>query len=409
MAIFQTSPFGHLLQKRANIPASFFIMLGLLLAFIYSAFIEPYCYGMERIKQEAAFSTGQAGDFRLLWATGSLAEQGKALETYNPTVLHEAARFSEMPNDFISMPSPYPPLFLPVLELFAKIDLSYAFQIFTLLGLATLLATTALCFRNQPYAVPLLLGFGGLWRTLCYGQVTLFLCALYMIVATQLAKKPIAGASALALAAFKPHFGILVPLVLIERKLIRAFIYTTALLLLLIALISLSYGADIWLRYIEVALAPAQRMIGTSTLYNTRMASLFAGLTLSGLPNFVALAGQGVMAVVAIILCWQTSHRTQDSQLAFASMIAATFLAFPYVYVYDQLLLLIPLLAILRHADRAGWKLADGLAFFPVYLLSFWLEESNRITHLPLMPLFVLVLLWRLRQIAGEDSQLVSR
>jgi hypothetical protein len=113
---------------------------------------------------------------------------------------------------------------------------------------------------------------------------------------------------------------------------------------------------------------------------------------LAGLPSqaaWVLHIGCGIVAAIAV---WQIWRRTTDALTRGAILAPASLLISPYLYVYDQILLIVSLYWLARHAVSHRWLV-------PLYLLplttiaQFWTENPT-INLAPLASLTALALVW---------------
>lgn len=389
-----------------RIPSYLLASLAGLLALFYASSFDLHTLGVELIPQKQLYVTSAGGDFRDFWAMGKLAAQGHPEEAYNGVKLHETARFAEMDIPVRKTGCLYPPLLLPLLEPFGQFEFDEAYQIYILISLTMLGAGVLMAFWKQPYALALLLGYGGLWKALAYGQNAIILCGLYLIVMALLPRFEKWGGLALGLAVFKPHIGILAPLVLFWRGQWGAFMTAALVVLLMLAGTTYLYGVSIWWAWYEALVLPVNRFFELNPLQLAKMAALFPNLLNAGAPSWLAALAQGVTALMAINMCWRICRRALDPQLPVAAMITAALLISPHVYAYDLLLLFIPLMVIIRRAQLYGWQWGDVEVVLPVYLLPFFLDEINLYTLLPVAPVLGLLLLSRLRHHSRMDHEL---
>lgn len=389
-----------------RLPIYFLASLAGLLALFYANSFEPYSFGVELIPQKELYVTPAGGDFRNFWGMGKLIVEGHPDEAYDAAKVHQAARFNELNIKVRHNGCFYPPIFLPLIEPFGHFDFDEAFRIYILISFAVLGLGVVMAFRRQPYAFALLLGFGGFWKALGYGQNSIILCGLYLIVMALLPRFEKWGGLALGLAAFKPHIGILAPLVLLWRGQRAAFVVAALVVLAMAGGTTLLYGSQIWMTWFHAITIPAQRLMELTPPQLDKMAALFPNLLRSGAPFWLAALAQGVTALMAVNMCWRICRRALDPQLPVAAMVTAALLISPHIYSYDLLLLFIPIMVIVRRAQQNGWELGDVEAVLPVYLLPFFLDEVNQYTMLPVAPIFGLLLLSRLRHHSRKDHEL---
>ena len=389
-----------------RLPFYLLASFGGLLAFIYACYFQPYSFGIGLIPQNELYVTSAGGDFRNFWAMGKLVVEGRPEAAYNAREVHKAARFDELNIKVRENGCFYPPILLPLLEPFGHFAFDEAYRLYIQASLAVLGLGMLLAFWRYPYAFALMFGFGAFWKALGYGQNSIILCGLYLMVLALLPRFEKWGGMALGLAAFKPHIGILAPLVLFWRGQWGAFFVAALVVLALMGGTTLLYGNTIWLSWIQALAIPAYRLMELNTAQLEKMAALFPNLLSVGTPFWLAAAAQGVTALMAVNMCWRICRRALDPQLPVAAMLTAALLISPHIYSYDLLLWFIPIMVLVRRAQKNGWEWGDVEAVLPAYLLPFFLDEINHFTMLPAAPVCGLLLLARLRHHSRMDHEL---
>jgi alpha-1,2-mannosyltransferase len=207
-----------------------------------------------------------------------------------------------------------------------------------------------------------------------------------------LPKRPLLGGVLLGLIVVKPQLGIVLPFALAAGREWRAFAGAA-----LAAAGALLFGLLVfgWQSY--------QAWFGNAQLYSSvvadglagwqRMASVYAALRFDGLGAAPAWIAQGTVAVAALATCCLIWLRSADWGARAAALAAATALASPYLFGYDNLLLIMPL----------AWLLARGR--HQALLLLCWLLLALGLMQAlgwaggpnlaPLVPIILLALTWR--------------
>lgn len=343
------------------------------------------------------------GDYRLFWAQGNLAAQGDPLGGYDANVINNTPAVRHLRDTIDVRPSFYPPHFVMLMQPLGYLDYPQAWHIYNWGSVLLLAFVTVFAFRREYYALPLLGGFSGLWCALSFGQNSIILTALYMALAAWGARHERLGGLLLSIASFKPHLGLLVPLMLLWRQHYRTFVWAVLGVAALVAATLALYGEAIWLRYWEVLQEPMNRLVDFRHVQGQYMISLYSILRTHQVPPVYALLVQVALALVAVQMLWRICRRALDPMLPVAALVTATLLAIPHAYSYDMILLFIPVMVIVRRAQRYGWHWADVEALLPVYIIPYYVGAINSATQLPLAPLALLLLLYRLKQHSRMD------
>ncbi len=385
------------------IPPLFLALIGIFACFIYTTQWPQWALRFEVMQQNDFVHGLGGGDYRLFWAQGNLAAQGKPLGGYDADVIISTAMTQHLKGVIDVRPSFYPPHFIMFMEPLGHLDYPHAWHFYNWGSVLLLAFITLFAFRREYYALPLLGGFSGLWCALSFGQNSIVLTALYLALAAWGARHERIGGLLLAIASFKPHLGVLAPLMLLWRQQYRTFVWAVLGVAALVAATVALYGEAIWIRYWEVLQEPMNRLVDFRHVQGQHMISLYSSLRAHELPPVYALAAQAALALVAVQMLWRICRRALDPMLPVAGLVTATLIAIPHAYSYDMILLFIPIMVIVRRAQSHGWQWADAEALLPVYILPYYVGAINNAVQLPLVPLALLFLLYRLKQHSRMD------
>ena len=298
-------------------------------------------------------------DFWLFWSAAQLALKGQAVGVYDPAIFTaQLSQLIQMNPAAQSAPFYYPPTFLLFLMPFGLLPYFVAGLTFYLFSLAVFMLMVW-TWSRRGWAVVAMLGFLGVWVNLSVGQNGLLTAGLLGLALAWRDERPVLGALALAMLLIKPHFGILLPLVLLVGGHWRCFLYTCLFALLFILATVLAFGIDVWWAF------PNGIMVALKVLWSAepllmRMSSLFAFLRLGGLEQPLPMQIQSYFAmfVALVTLVFYFRARTQPA-LGAALVASAAMLVTPFMYDYDLALLAIPLVLLARVAWQRGLCWAD--------------------------------------------------
>jgi len=204
-------------------------------------------------------------------------------------------------------------------------------------------------------------------------------------------RRPWLAGILIGLAAIKPQFGLLLPLVLLptaEWRTIAAAALTIGLLALGAAL---AFGPQVWPEWLTVS-GQAQAAMSEGVVPYAKMQSLFAAARLLGASLPLAYALQGMLALaIAGGLAWASLGRRYSPALASAMLVGAL-LATPFVLDYDMVLLAFPLIHLAAGGFHPWEKPIAALAFIaPAFARPLAMEAGIPIMPLVLAALFVLL------------------
>jgi hypothetical protein len=325
-------------------------------------------------------------DFISYWAAGKLGLQGQAPLAYDVLVHHnvqlQAVRVGEIPFG-------YPPAFLLLVAPFALLPYPPAAVLWVILTWAAYAAAVRLW---MPKAYWLAMAMPPLLINAVTGQAGFLVAALFIAGMRLLPKRPLLGGILLGLMVVKPQLGLVLPFALAAGREWRAFagaaLSSTGLLLLgLLVFGWQSYAA--WLGNAQLySSVVADGLAGWQ-----RMASVYSALRFDGLGAAFAWIAQGVVALAAVIACCLIWLRSADWGARAGALAAATALASPYLFGYDNLLLIMPF-AWLVSRGRHALLLALCWALMLLGLLQA-LAWAGGPSLAPLVPIILLALTWR--------------
>jgi arabinofuranan 3-O-arabinosyltransferase len=168
--------------------------------------------------------------------------------------------------------------------------------------------------------------------------------------------RPILSAICLGLLSYKPQYGLLFPLVLIAASQWRVF-FAAAVTTAALALMSwIAFGTDSWQAFFHWMPMFSQAFFteGRATFY--KLQSVFGLVRTMGGSEQLAWTLQWVMSgtvLVSVVILWRS--RT-DYALKAAALAAGTLLLTPYLFLYDLMVLAIPVGLLLRIGLADGFR-----------------------------------------------------
>ncbi len=325
-------------------------------------------------------------DFVSFWTASKIALSDGPGRVYDTTVHLAAQReaFGGTPLNYTAFF--YPPLFLLICLPLALLPYGWALIGWLSVTGALLLAALGRLVRGHVLAA---LAFPAVWLNMAHGQNGFLTAALFAGATWNLEARPILAGVLLGCLSYKPHFLLMVPVVLIVgarwRSAAAAAATAGTMCVLSVALL----GTAPWFGFFTNS-ALAREALERGMVGNYKMQSLFAAIRVFDGSLTVAYMAQALLALaVAAVLAW-LCRKAPSRETIGAALAAATLLASPFLLVYDFVLLAVPLLWIWRDARTTGflpWEKTVLIAGFFMPLISseaaFWL-------HFPMAPLVVL-------------------
>lgn len=169
-------------------------------------------------------------------------------------------------------------------------------------------------------------------------------------------KRPLLAGVCLGLLTYKPQYGLLFPLVLIAGGYWRTFFSAAVTAIVLAAVSWLAFGTETWLAFFHWLPRASQAFLSDGFAEFGKMQSALSLTRFLGGGEKLAWALQwsvtGIAACVLVLL-WR-SKTSYD--LKAAALAAGTLLATPYLYLYDMVVLVIPICLIVRMGLEDGFR-----------------------------------------------------
>jgi hypothetical protein len=316
-------------------------------------------------------------DFVQFYTGGRMALAGQAAEVFEPLRMHEAvqALFPGTTNPFLWN---YPPILFLVMAPFCLLPYGVALTAFVVTtGGFYLYAARRLC--PHPLQLLFTLAFPGTLLTLVHGQNTFVAAAVLALGFVLLDRRPWLAGILFGLASYKPHLGLLLPLVLAAGGHWRAFAGAAICVLALVLASGLAFGFDAWRAFFANLPQIAAIMRDSPDLW-PKMASVFATMRMLGLAEAPAMALHAAVALsVAAATTWAWA-RPGDRDLKASLAVVATLLVSPYLMNYDLVLLGIPIALMARGIVLRGSNEGAGmLALATVAPLLFGLSVATHV------------------------------
>jgi Glycosyltransferase family 87 len=343
------------------------------------------------------FQNGNQTDFISFWAAAKLALQGNFAGIYD-IEQHRAVQIAVIHLDG-KMPFPYPPPYILAVLPFGLLSYPMAHAAWVILTASAYVAAARKLVAGSAW---LALAFPPAIICGIIGQNSFLAAAIMMLALAHVGPKPFKAGLIFGLLIFKPHLGILIPVALIAGREWRIFAGATVSTLGLMLGSLVLFGWASWTGFF--ALLPLYGNIAADGLVSwNKMASVYAALRLIGVPEMLAWIMHGGVALSAVAILWRTWATSKDIGVRGITLVSATLLISPYLYVYDQMILFAAIALLWQRGIDQRWLFAIyGLSILSL-VGSF--VPSTMITPSPLVAIIPLVLVTRLWAPIGEHQR----
>ncbi len=276
-------------------------------------------------------------DFSNVWSAGKLALQGAPQVVYNPAAHY--AKETELfggTTEFFGWH--YPPMLLLVAAALATMPYITAGTLW--LGatfIAYMAAIASICRRREVLIAATV--FTAVPINLLYGQNGYLSAALFAGGMTLLERRPVAAGILIGLLAYKPHFGLLLPLALVAGGYWRAIISATITVLITAGLSYAVLGIETWVAFLQSAEHTRTVVLEAGGAGWHKIMSLFAAARMMGSNIETAYALQLGLAAALGVSIWFLWRSNASRELKYAALATSSLLISPYLFSYDMVLL----------------------------------------------------------------------
>ncbi|MDE2183904.1 MAG: DUF2029 domain-containing protein [Alphaproteobacteria bacterium] len=330
-------------------------------------------------------------DFSDVYAAGTLAAQGEPAAAYDPARHHreEQAIFGTA-TPFYGWH--YPPFFLLIARLLAALPYLPALILYQAATLALYMFAMRALLRhgpapqtaNDPLWLACVAAFSAVFLNLTHGQNGFATAALLAGALALLDKRAWTAGVLFGLLAYKPQFGLLIPLVLAASGRWKTFGAAAATVGILAIAATLAFGAGIWAAFVSSLHFSRVVVLEDGGTGFQKIQSAFAFVRLSGGTVEGAYALQGVMSLgvaASLVMLWRSPA---TAAVKGAGLCLGMLLATPYCLDYDMMALA-PAIALLASDGVArGFLPYEKLTLATLWLVPIAAREIAGATHVPL-------------------------
>ena len=294
-------------------------------------------------------------DFINVWAAGRLVLDGVPAQAYDWDI-QKQVEVAKLGKDFVGYFAwHYPPPFLFVASLLAQLPYKLAFIGWVVVSFLPFLAVMrAIVGRDFGYLLALAIPMA--FINALVGQNGFLTAALIGGTLYLIPTRPVLAGICLGLLTYKPQYGLLFPIALIAAGHWRVFI-SAAVTALVVAFASwLAFGIESWLAFFHWMPKFSQAFLTEGKAPWWKMQSIFSMVRYLGGSEPLGWAFQWVLtASVAVVLALVWRSRVPYTLKA-AALAAGTLLTTPYLFMYDMMVLAIPVAFLVRVGLKTGFR-----------------------------------------------------
>ena len=294
-------------------------------------------------------------DFVNVWAAGRLVLDGHPALAYDWDIQKQvelALLRQDFPGYFAWH---YPPPFLFVASLLAQFPYAVAFIGWVSASfLPYLAAMRAVVGRN--FGFMLAIGFPMVFNNTLVGQNGFLTAALIGGTLYLIPVRPVLAGICLGLLSYKPQYGLLFPLVLIAASQWTVFFAAGATAVAMALASWLAFGTESWQAFFHWMPTFSQAFLTEGKATWWKLQSLFSLVRYFGGGEAMAWGFHWVLTAsvaTGLVVMWRS--RVSYSLKA-AALAAGTLLTTPYLFMYDMMVLAIPVAFLVRIGLASGFR-----------------------------------------------------
>jgi arabinofuranan 3-O-arabinosyltransferase len=294
-------------------------------------------------------------DFVNVWAAGRLVLDGHPAQAYDWDI-QKQVEVALLGQDFTGhFAWHYPPPFLFVATFLAQFPYSVAFVGWVSVSMLPYLAVMR-AIVGRAFGLVLAVAFPVVLNNALVGQNGFLTAALIGGTLYLMPTRPILSGICLGLLSYKPQYGLLFPLVLIAASQWTVF-FTAGIVAAAMALASwLVFGTESWQAFFHWMPMFSQAFLTEGKATFWKLQSIFALVRFCGGSEQLAWLFQWILTgsvAIALALMWRSRVRYS---LKAAGLAAGTLLITPYLFMYDMMVLAIPVAFLVRLGLKRGFR-----------------------------------------------------
>lgn len=293
-------------------------------------------------------------DFSNVYAAGTLTRQGKSADAYDPALQHAAEKATFGGREVPFYGWHYPPFFFAVAFLVAGLPYALGLALWLAASFAAYLATLR-AILPRPETLLIASAFPAVFVDIGHGQNGFLTAALLGGALHLLDRRPALAGVLIGLLAYKPQFGVLIPIALVASGRWSTIAAATATIAALIAVSFATLGDNVWHAFFDSMNFTQVVVLEQGGTGWEKIQSVFSAARNWGADVHTAYAIQIALGLIlATTLAWLW-HSDAAFELKASALATASLLATPYVLDYDLVVLAIAIAYFVRHGFKCGF------------------------------------------------------
>jgi len=294
-------------------------------------------------------------DFSNVYAAGRLTWQGQPQNAYDPVLQHQAERTMFAGRDVPFYGWHYPPFFFGIAFAVAALPYAPGLLLWLVTSMAAYLAAIrAILPRRETLLVAA--AFPAVLINIGHGQNGFLTAALLGGALHLIDKRPALAGVLIGLLAYKPQFGVLIPIALVAggRWSTIAAAAATVIALTVISIVAL--GSEVWHAFANSLNFTQSVVLEQGGTGWEKIQSAFAAARNWGADVGTAYAIQMALGIGLAATLARLWRGASAFELKAAALVVASLLATPYVLDYDLVALAVAIAFLVRHGLICGFR-----------------------------------------------------
>ena len=330
-------------------------------------------------------------DFSNVYAAGTLIWQGRPAEAYEPARQHaaEKAVFGGREVPFYGWH--YPPFFFLIAFLVASVPYAWGLSIWLVASLAAYLAAMR-AILPRPETLLVALAFPAVFVNIGHGQNGFLTAALLGGALHLLDRRPWLAGVLIGLLAYKPQFGVLIPVALLAGGRWNTIGAAAATVATLAAISFATLGSSVWHAFADSMTFTQTVVLEQGDTGWEKIQSVFSASRMwgAGVPAAYAIQiALGLTLAASLAWLWQSAAAFE---LKAAGLATGSLLATPYVLDYDLVVLAVAIAFFARHGLSRGFRRFEISLLAAAWIVPLLSRAISGVTGIPLGLLVVLAL-----------------
>lgn len=326
-------------------------------------------------------------DFANIWSSGRLVLDGRAAAAFDPDLQRPYQQL------LLGLPADlfygwhYPPMFLAVAALLALFPYLPALVVWLTVTAAFYLYAVRRIVASSVSDTRLVglvaLAYPAVLACVTHGHNGFATAGLFGIGLVLLPTRPLHAGVCFGLLAYKPQYGLLLPLALMVAGHGRAMAAAAATVVVSIAASCAMFGVTSWQAFFVHAGFTKETILENGAAGWFKLQGLFPAIRMYGGSLSSAYGAQLVLIVLlaaAAVWLWRSraSHEVKS-----AGLVLATMLATPYSFNYDSVLLGVAIAFLAADGLKRGFAAFEISALALLWITPLFSRELTAVAHLP--------------------------